>query len=290
MKFSAPQIAAFTQAARERSFSRAAQALGITQSAVTQHVTRLERQMGTQLFLRTRNGLELTKPALELFALSDRMRTMEALITEKIAAYSSLSAGHLDIIANAPRPSLPLIHAYCRRFPDVKLSFTLGSWTLAEERLRQREIDIAIITEPELEEGHVAIELARTPYAAYMRAEHPLARRREISIADLENEPVVLPEAGSFTRRIVGECLARHGRELKRVIEMTTFPVVKEAILHGIGLGILLAESFHPTGHLVTRPIRELPLSYRTYLVAAADKAELRTVRAFIDIAEEMRG
>lgn len=287
MKVSSPQIAAFTHAARERSFSKAAKVLGITQSAVTQHVARLEREMGTQLFLRTRGGLELTKPALELFALSDRMRTAEQLIAEKIAAYGTLSAGHLDVVANAPRPALPLIRSYCRRFPDVKLTFTLASWTLAMDKLRRREIDIAVITEPDLTDDLVAVELARVRYMAYMRADHPLAGRPEISLRELETEPLVLPEAGSLTRRIVGECLAAHGLQLRRMIEMTTFPVVKEAILHGIGVGILLEESFYPSGQLVMRPIRELSESYRTCLVAAADRSELRTVREFIDLAEE---
>ena len=93
------QIAAFTHAARERSFTRAAERLGVTQSSVTQHVAKLERIMGTRLLVRRRDGLELTRAGHELFAVSDRLRTLEQLIEERVANYSAFATGHLVVIA-----------------------------------------------------------------------------------------------------------------------------------------------------------------------------------------------
>lgn len=287
MRTSPQQIEAFTIAARERSFSRAAKTLGVTQSAITQHVGNLERAMGVQLFIRRRSGLELTKPAEELFQLTDRFCTVEQLIAERLEAYGALGTGHLRIIANAPRPALPLISEYCRRNPDVHLTFKLHSWTLAMERIKQRDIDIAVITEPEPVEGMYALELQRSRYMAYMLAEHTLTRRKSVSFAGLRQTPVILPEVGSLTQRVINERLAERGLALSRIIEMTTFPVVKEAVLHGVGIGILLDHSFFPSRQIAMRPIRELPEIFRTYLVAPADKSDLRLVRSFIAIAEE---
>ena len=62
--------------------------------------------MGTQLFVRRHDGVELTRAARELFEISDRLRTMEERVAEKIASYSELESGHLKIIANAPRPAV----------------------------------------------------------------------------------------------------------------------------------------------------------------------------------------
>ena len=90
MKTNPYQISAFTHAAREGSFTRAAENLGVTQSSITQHVAKLERTMGTQLFVRRRDGLELTRAGHELFAVSDRLRTLEQLIEEKVGTTARL--------------------------------------------------------------------------------------------------------------------------------------------------------------------------------------------------------
>ena len=70
MRPSPAHLTAFTMAARLKSFTRAAQALGVTQSSVTQNVAKLEAMMGVPLFIRRRGGLELTKSARELFEIS----------------------------------------------------------------------------------------------------------------------------------------------------------------------------------------------------------------------------
>jgi LysR family transcriptional regulator, low CO2-responsive transcriptional regulator len=288
MKISTHQLEAFTLAARTRSFSEAARILGVTQSAITQHVANLERLIGAQLFVRRREGLELTKPAQELFALSDRLRTIEQVIAEKIESYGTLATGHLQIIANAPRPSLPLIAQYRQVYPNVGLSFGLCSWTSALEKIKKREVDIAVITHPEGVEGMFTLELARTKYLAHMHKSHPLASKKEICLADLREETVILPEQGSLTQSVVAEHIKKANVKLDRAIEMATFPVIKEAILHNIGIGILLDDSFHPTQQLVKRPIKELDFVYRTYLVTQNDKKNLRFIRSFIEIAEQV--
>lgn len=286
LKISTQQITAFTHAARSKSFSKAALALGVTQSAITQHVANLERHMGAQLFVRRRDGLELTKPAQELFTLSDRMCSMEQQVAEKVEAYNSLASGHLRIIANAPCPSLPLIARYGELYPGVTVSFTLCSWTSAMAMLKSREIDVAVVTEPERVDGLFTMELERTRYMAFMPACHRLAKKREISLKDLAEEPLAVAEDGSLTQRLVMERCERHGVSLNRIIKMTTFPVIKEAVLHGIGIGIMLENSFCPSPQMIARPIKEIGDTLRNCLVTPVDKSNLKFVRSFIDIAE----
>src|SRR5215471_3647519 len=112
MKPSPYQITAFTHVARERSFTRAAERLGVTQSSVTQHVAKLEQIMGVPLFVRRRDGLELTRAGCDLFAVSDRLFALTQLVEEKVGNYSELAAGHLTVIANAPCPAMPVIARY----------------------------------------------------------------------------------------------------------------------------------------------------------------------------------
>jgi LysR family transcriptional regulator, low CO2-responsive transcriptional regulator len=284
------QIAAFTHAARARSFSKAAAALGVTQSSVTQHVARLEGVMGTLLFVRRRDGLELTRAGRDLFEVSDRLTTLEQLVEERCASYRDLAGGHLRIIATAPRPAMPMIERYARSHPQVQIEFSLYNWTISMAMVREREVDIALFTEPDSADGLYIREIGRTRYLAYVRRDHPLAERSEVSLRELAGEPVILPEDGSFTQRVVNRHMSELGLSFLRILKTTTFPVVKEAVLHGIGVGLFLEDSLYPSSNLVAIPVTEMPESYRNCVVTPADKRDLRLVRSFIDVAVETTG
>jgi DNA-binding transcriptional LysR family regulator len=290
MKPNPYQIAAFTHAARERSFSRAAARLGVTQSSVTQHVAKLERIMGTQLFVRRRHGLELTRAGRELFAVSDRLRTLEQLIEEKVGSYSEIATGHLSVIANAPRPAMPVIARYSALYPRVQIDFTLVSWTLAMQQMHERTADVAIVTQPDADALLYSLPLAVTRYRAHVSRGHPFASRKRLSLRDLSGKTVIVPEDGSLTQRLLNRKCTELGIALPNLLKTTTFPLVKEAVLHGVGVGLLLDDSMSPSNDLVAIDIAEMGETYTNCLVTPNDKRELRFVRSFIDVACEVLG
>jgi LysR family transcriptional regulator, low CO2-responsive transcriptional regulator len=290
MKPSPYQITAFTLAAREGSFTRAAERLGVTQSSITQHVAKLERIMGTQLFVRRHDGLELTRAGRELFAVSDRLRTLEQLIEEKVDSYGEFAAGHLTVIANAPCPAMPVIARYTALYPRVQIEFTLVSWAVAMQQLHEREADIAIVTQPEIDDQLYSLPVETTRYRAYVRHGHPLAGRKRVSLRDLADQTVIVPEDGSLTQRLLHRKCAELGVKLRSLVKTTTFPLVKEAALHGVGVGLLLDDSMFPSTNLVALDIAEMQETYTNCLVTPADKRELRFVRSFIDVAGEVLG
>ncbi|WP_417669750.1 LysR family transcriptional regulator [Roseibium sp.] len=283
------QITAFTYVAREKSFSRAAARLDVTQSSVTQHVAKLERQMGTQLFIRRRGGLELTRAGAELFSVTDRLATMEQLVHEKISDYGALTDGHIRLIANAPRPAMPIIAHYGALYPKVQIDFTLYDWTTSMELLMERKVDIAIVTEPEDSDSLFIRELRRTRYKAHMRSDHPLASHKEISLRDMQNDTLILPEDGSLTQKVAAQKIREQDLSFPRIIRTTTFPMVKEAILHGLGIGILLENSLFPSEKLAAVPIREMTEEYRDCVTIPADKRDLKLIRSFMDVAVDAR-
>jgi len=285
MKASPYQISAFTHAAREGSFTRAAEKLGVTQSSITQHVARLERIMGTLLFVRRRDGLELTRAGRELFAVSDRLRTLEQLIEEKVDNYSEIAAGHLSVVANAPRPAMPVIARYTALYPRVQIDFTLVSWTLAMQQLHERTVDIAIVTQPEADKLLYSLPVATTRYRAYVCRGHELAGRKQLSLRDLANKTVIVPEDGSLTQRLLYSKCAELGVKLSSVLRTATFPLVKEGVLHGVGVGLLLDDSMSASPDLVAIDIVEMRETYTNCLLTPVDKRDLRFVRSFIDVA-----
>jgi len=283
------QIKAFTYVAREGSFSLAASVLGVTQSSITQHIAKLETLMGTQLFIRRRSGLELTRAGKELFAISDRLATMEQLVNEKVSDYSALTDGHIRLIANAPRPAMPIIAEYGKLYPKVQIDFTLYNWTTAMTLLAERQVDIAIVTEPEESSALYTHELRRSRYKAHMRNDHPLANRQTVSLIELQSETLVLPEDGSLTQKIAREKMREHDLSFFRILRTTTFPMVKEAILHNLGIGLLLERSLFPSDRLAAVTVKEMPEEYRDCIAIPADKRELRLIQSFLDVAVEVR-
>jgi LysR family transcriptional regulator, low CO2-responsive transcriptional regulator len=285
MKPSPYQISAFNHAAREGSFSRAATRLGVSQSSITQHVSNLETTIGSQLFIRRRDGLELTRVGRELFGISDRLVTIEQLIEEKIESDGSLRQGILRIAATAPRPAMPIIQRFTADNPGIDIEFSLFSWTLCTQMLRDRTIDIAIYTAPEPAKGLFIHRISQTRYLAYCRKDHRLAARSSISLMELAREFIILPEDGSLTQRVFKRKLAECGATIRGSMKTTTFAVLKEAVLHGIGIGILLEDSLYPTNNLVGIPIPEMPETYADCLVTQSDKQDLRLVRQFLEVA-----
>jgi DNA-binding transcriptional LysR family regulator len=278
------QFVAFAYVVREGSFSAAATRLGVTQSAVTQHVAKLEKQVGSQLLLRSREGVSLTRTGQEFYDLADRLVALDASINERLEGFEAMARGHIKIIANAPLPALRAISQFRKAYPDVDIDFALYGWTTATRLLRERRADVGLITDPPIMEDWERVPVQKTRYVAYLLPTSALADREVLTFDDLRHETVILPENGSLTERVVREAQAKHGIQLNRTITMTTFPLMCEAVLQGAGIAIFLGKSGLISRGLVEVPIAELSRTHETAVVAPKDRARLRLVKAFIEM------
>ncbi|MEO0938310.1 MAG: LysR family transcriptional regulator [Pseudomonadota bacterium] len=284
MSVSTHQMNAFAQVVRSGSISEAAQALGVSQSAVSQHIAKLEAAIGAQLLIRGRDGIALTQLGQDLFPLADRYAVLGREIAERLRGHASLDLGHLTIIANAPQPALSLIARYAERYPNVSIDFTLFDWASAMQRVRERRVDVAIITNPTpLDELYIE-PLLTARYVLYSRTDHPLAQQERITLAEVARHKVILPEKGSLTQRVISKALAEHGIAAGRLVTMTTFPVMKEAILQGIGVGFFLEASSVAEPRLREIEVTELNESFSTCVVIPKHKLGLRLTESFLSV------
>ncbi|MEL7012449.1 MAG: LysR family transcriptional regulator [Pseudomonadota bacterium] len=282
--FNPYQFKAFSQVVRTGSFSAAARAMSVSQSAVTQHVANLENTVGVRLLIRARNGVQLTSAGQEFFDLADRYAVLDAVIDEKLRGYSEFSEGHLRFIANAPQPALRLISKYAALYPDVNIDFALCDWTTAMELLHGQQTDIAIVTDPSRQDDWHYIPICRARYVLYLLKSHPLASRNTVSLHDLVPETLLLPETGSLTQRIVTGALKKSGLTMRRVVKVTSFPVMKEAILEGLGVGIFLENSAQKESQLHEVRIEELSQEHETSVVIPSYKLDLRLTQSFLRV------
>ena len=282
MSFNPYQFKAFSQVVREGSFSAAARAMGVSQSAVTQHVAKLEATVGVRLLVRARDGVQLTATGQEFFELADKYAVLDSVIEEKLKGYSDFSRGHLRIIAYAPQPALRLIAKYAARYPDVNIDFSLYDWTTAMDLIHHQQTDIAIVTDPTRQNDWHYRPVASARYVLYLRKDHPLTTQKAVSLTDLASETLLLPETGSLTQRIVFQAMKKHGLNFRRIVKVTSFPVMKEAMLEGLGVGIFLENSAQKESQLNEIPITELRKTHETCVVIPNYKLDLRLTQSFL--------
>lgn len=281
------QFEAFAYVVREGSFSAAASRLGVTQSTITQHIANLEKGVGTLLLLRGRDGVELTPTGQDFYDLADRMVALSAEVTERLEGFNAMKEGRLKIIGNAPQPALKIIARFQRRFPDIRVDFGLYDWTTAKSMISNRLADVGLITDAPDHEHWERIHIESAQYVIYCRCDHPFAKRSKISLSELEQETVIIPEKGSLTRRLLDQACDRHTISLKRVASMTTFPLMCEAVLQGIGVALFLQNSSLIKDNLCEIDIEEMPEARNTSLIATKDRTRLKLVSEFISAAIE---
>ncbi|MEO1307808.1 MAG: LysR family transcriptional regulator, partial [Pseudomonadota bacterium] len=216
------QFVAFAYVVREGSFSAAASELGVTQSTITQHVAKLEQNVGAQLLWRRRDGVEVTATGQALYDLADRLVAVDMAISERLEGFASMKDGRIKVIANAPQPALGIIARFNKAFPQIHIDFGLHDWTTATSMIRDRLADVGLITDPPLADEWERHLLQSTRYVAYCRSDDPLAGEKELSLHQIADRTVILPEKGSLTQRIVRERLQAHGLTLRKSVSMTT--------------------------------------------------------------------
>ena len=277
------QFIAFAYVVREGSFSAAAARMGVTQSTVTQHIGNLEKAVGTLLLLRGRDGVELTPTGQEFYDLADRMVALESEVSERLEGFSSMKNGRLNVIGNAPQPALRIIAKFRQRFPDIHVNFSLFDWTTATNMLRARLADVGLITDPPVSDLWERIFVERSDYVLYCPIGHHLAERDSISLKDLRSETLIVPEKGSLTRKLLDDACRKHQIKLTRTATMTSFPLMYEAVLQGVGVAIFLRDSSLIKNAAIEIPIHELDQTHETYLIATKDRVRLKLVSALIE-------
>lgn len=245
MALNVHQLHIFYTVADRGSFSAAAQALHMTQPAVTMQVQALEERFGTKLLNRTTKKLELTEAGHWLFPQArkaiDLMRETDALMVRfiedlkgRLVFAASLTFGEYVL----PR----LLGTFLRKYPDVSVNMKVMNTTEIIEAIGSQGLDFGIIEAPCDVTGFDAEPVMNDELMLIVPASHPFASREEVELSEAILEPMVLREKGSGTRQIMEEELLRHGvsdGQLKIASEFGSTGAVKSAVEAGLGLSIV---------------------------------------------------
>jgi DNA-binding transcriptional LysR family regulator len=241
------RVRVLSEVVRQGSFSGAAEALSYTQSAVSQAVARLEAETGATLIVRDRAGVRPTAAGASLVEHGEAIfARIEAAETE-LAAVLGVRAGRLRMASfpSAGATLMPLAIAMFReRHPDVALTLAEGEPEDIAPRLRAGDFDLALLFEfPGARERHGARLrtqlLLEDPMLVALPAEHPLAGKPALSLADLRDQDWVQTSATSpCARHVVRSCVAA-GFEPKVTFESDDYETVQGLVGAGVGVALI---------------------------------------------------
>ncbi|GLQ55815.1 LysR family transcriptional regulator [Devosia nitrariae] len=273
MKINLHQIVAFNAAAKHRSFSKAAEALGVTQSSVTQNIAKFEAIVGAYLLERRRAGLVLTPAGRRIHRVTEEMGLLQVQLEERINEFTRLEHGLLRVVGTASNPALIYMRRFRERYPGIDLTFESANWRKCEEIIREREADVVIMPEPENTENLYLWPIERRQHVALVPDGHPLADRKSISIKELANHHIVLPSTRSFARWRLESNAASLGISFNDVMVVSSTAMAVEAVYHGLGVTFTSQDTTTLARSLRSIEVDELA---EPYLVVAACNADTR--------------
>ncbi|MDM3890052.1 LysR family transcriptional regulator [Pseudomonas juntendi] len=249
------QLITFATVAEHGNISHAAQALHLSQPAVSGQLKLLQEAFGEPLYQRAGRGVRLTAAGEQLLAHAEHLRDTFRQAQTLREAMRGLERGTLRIGASTTPASylLPyLIADFHRQYPDVLVTTSHGN--TAEIVAALDSVDIALIEGPP---GHeLPLGTHTTPWhedeiVAIVPRGHPLAGTHKQPLAALGAYPLVLRESGSGVRQVVERAFARDGVAMRVALEIAGVEGVKEAVRAGMGIGFVSAMSIrHEDGAL----------------------------------------
>lgn len=283
------QLITFATVAEHGNISHAAQALHLSQPAVSGQLRLLQDDFGEPLYQRAGRGVRLTAAGEQLLAHAQRLRETFRQAQALREAMRGLERGTLRIGASTTPASylLPyLIADFHGQYPEVTVVTSHGNTT--EILADLASVDIALIEGPAGHELPLGSEI--TPWhedeiVAIVPQGHPLADTPEHTLAALGRYPLVLRENGSGVRQIVERAFARHGVAMRVALEIAGVEGVKEAVRAGMGIGFVSAMSIrHEAGVLRQLRVAPQPLVRRFSIVLPHAATPSRAAARFLQL------
>ncbi|MGH7308975.1 MAG: selenium metabolism-associated LysR family transcriptional regulator [Candidatus Rokuibacteriota bacterium] len=293
------RLEVFVKVAELGSFSRAAEALFLTQPTVSEHVRALEEGLGVQLLDRLGRGATPTPAGQLLLGYAQRILVLMREARQAVDRFQGRLLGEL-VVGGSTIPGEyilpPLIGQFKAKYPDISISLRVGSSQQITEWVEAGRVEIGVVGARPSSRVLVARELMADQIVIVVPPEHAWARRRSVRLADIRTEPLVLRERGSGTRQALERALAEAGSDLSgfRVAgEMGSTQAVKQAVRAGIGVTLvssLAVEDECRAGLLVRVRVEDLDLRRSFHVVTHRDRSRSPLAQAFLEFVESQAG
>lgn len=266
-----------------KSFSKAAKALGYTQSAMSQMIASLEDELSIKLLHRCRTGSKLTLEGAELYPHIERMIYQYLSMKEKANEIKGLKTGivRMGTLASISAHWMPtLLKKFKEQYPDVEFIIHQGDYTSIQEWIKTGAVDFGFLN-PKAVSGLEIQILKEGAMLAVLPSDHPLAQKEVVPLADLSAEPFILLEEGHYYEPL--EAFRENGITPNIKYTIHDDYAIMTMVEAGLGVSILAELILHRTNYRLALRPTEPPVS-RTIAIGYKDKQSLPMAsRKFIE-------
>lgn len=256
------------------SFTKAAEALGYTQSAMSQMISSLEDELSIKLLNRSRLGVTLTMEGSDLYPFIERTILQYRAMQEKTQEIKGLETGVIRIgtLASISCHWMPmLLKEFTEQYPRVQFVLHQGDYSSIQEWIKIGAVDFGFVTPPAVNSMEI-ITLKEGPWLAILPEEHPLAKLETVPLAELAREPFIQLEEGHYNEPM--EAFRANGLEPNIKYCIHDDYAIMSMVESGLGVSILTELVTYRTNYrIVTRPI-DPPIT-RTLAIGYKDKTSL---------------
>jgi DNA-binding transcriptional LysR family regulator len=290
------QLAAFCAVVERRSFSQAAERLGVTQPAVSLQVRSLEKRLGRKLLDRSGRRVEPTEAGAALYRSAQRMLQLEEQLVDELQAADGGELGgtlHVGASTGPGSTVVPvLLCEFQRANPGVAVSLSISDTQSVVDRVAARELELGVVGAARRHRGVVFEPFFRDEVVLAVPPAHPFANRT-VTLAQLREEPLIVMQEGAGVRQVIEDELRGAGirlRDLEPRLELGLQESVKAAVTAGYGVTFISRAAIAAdlaAGTLATARVEGLDPARDISLVRSAGRSPTRAAEAFLDFARE---
>lgn len=243
------QLHIFYTVAEKGSFSAAAQALHMTQPAVTMQIQSLEDYFGTKLLHRSTKKIELSEAGMTLLPHAKRSVELVRHTDEAMSAFTQKLQGRLQLGASLTIGEyvLPrMLGPFARQYPDISIVMKVMNTTQIMDEILKHQLNFGLIEAPIHHPDMIVEPVMRDELKLIVPAGHALAERGEVELEEVMSYPFVLREKGSGTRQVMEDQLQKRKidpQDMNVVMELGSTGAVKSAVEAGVGITMLSPSS-----------------------------------------------
>jgi DNA-binding transcriptional LysR family regulator len=289
------QLAAFCAVVERKSFSQAAERLGVTQPAVSLQIRSLEQRLGRQLLDRSGRRVEPTEAGRRLYASAQRVLAAEEHLLEDLDADDEGAiTGTLELGASTGPGGtvVPLLLCeFQEQHTDVRVLLTVSDTQTVVDRVAERELELGIVGAGRRHRGVAFEPFFRDEVVLACPADHRFAGKT-VSLDDLKGEKLIVMQDGAGVRQVIEDELRKAGMRLRDLdvrLELGLQESVRSAVLAGHGIAFisrLAIEADLAAGQIATARVRGLDPVREIFLARATGRSETRAARAFVAFAQ----
>jgi DNA-binding transcriptional LysR family regulator len=236
------QLDMFRAVAEEGGFTRAAQRLNVSQSAVSRQVKLLEDELGGLLLHRTGKGVVLTGPGELLLKAANRIHRDLQDVVWQISETQTLQRGALSLGGGMtvcmyilPR----LLKKFRSLYKDVELRVTSGTSEAVLRLIRNHQVDLGLLTLPIVATDLEVLPVLKEEMVVVTAPRHPLSRERTVEARTLARYPLIVFEQGSNTRKVLDQFFLEQEIPVNVAMETENVEIIKAMVASGLGITVI---------------------------------------------------